>query len=185
MPLNWIDTLILVTVALTTFHGLRRGLVRSIIDLLAAGIAIFVAYAFGGKAAALLENFLHVPAALASIAGFTVSWIIVYLLFDLLGSLVHRFIKASFFAPLNLLGGALLGLGKGIIIVGIILAPIMAFPLPKAVSGELKKSTAVEWLLPVLGESYKIIGRALPKDIPNVSEFYLPSTLPLPKGIGK
>lgn len=176
MSLHWIDIIIIVSLAFTTINGIRRGLIRSIFDVLAMLVAVFVAMAWYKNLAFMLAPYLKIPEMMANVLSFTVCWIIVFYAVQLVGTTVHKVLGRSFFAPINILGGGLLGLGKGLIIIGIVINLVIVFPLPTAISAELSNSVAVEWILPVIGQLYASVFKVMPENVPYVSEFFKTNT---------
>jgi membrane protein required for colicin V production len=172
MTFNFVDITIAIFLALLTFQGLRRGLIRAIFDILAAIIAFFMGMVWYAPAAAYGGAWIKLPPNIGQIVAFIAVWIITYLVISLVGMFLHRLIKSSIFAPLNILGGGFLGLLKGALIVWLSMSLVLALPLPTTATVQLKESIAVRVMLPVLASSYTLIFNMLPKNVPNVKNYF-------------
>ena len=113
MPLNWLDIAIVICVAIGLIKGLRDGFVKQLISLIALVLAIF----FAGKIAIPLRNFVlscitgdGISISLVSALCYIVAFILIIILINLLGKLVHLAIKMTPARPLDILLGGFFGL---------------------------------------------------------------------------
>ena len=116
--MNWADYLLIALVVLSCVAGLARGLLREIIALITWVLAVWLAWSY----APLLEP--HLGGALAAQdvrpwAARTVIFMLVVLLGTAIGVIVSHFVRLSLFTGVDRLFGALFGLLRGWVIVGL------------------------------------------------------------------
>jgi membrane protein required for colicin V production len=116
--MNWADYLLIALVVLSCVAGLVRGLLREVIALTTWVLAVWLAWSY----APLLEP--HLGGALAAQgvrpwAARTVIFMLVVLLGTAIGVIVSHFVRLSLFTGVDRLFGALFGLLRGWVIVGL------------------------------------------------------------------
>src|SRR5665213_679052 len=116
--MNWIDYLLLALIVFSCIAGLMRGLLREVIALVTWIVAVWVAWTYAG----LVEP--HLGGALASESVRT--WVARALVFlavlmvgSTLGLIITHFVRLSLFSRLDRAFGALFGLLRGLIMIGL------------------------------------------------------------------
>ena len=120
-----LDIILLILIALAAFGGWRSGAVAMVISIAVLIIAAVAASAFAGKVGGLL----HIGAPWAwPIVGFMFTFIVLLIA----GSWVKHFIrpKHGLLRGLDGLVGAVLGLARGAIVLGLLLALLQLVHLP-------------------------------------------------------
>ncbi len=154
----WIDYVILAIVGISTAISLRRGFVKEALSLAGWIAAFWVAIAFSGRGAALLEGYVTKPAWRVAIA-FVVLLILVLLacgvVLRMAGLLVEKTGMSGTDRSLGIVFGAL----RGVVIAGllVLLAGLTALP------GAPWWSESV--LLPHLVDLANEIGAFLPSEV--------------------
>ena len=173
MPVSFqpFDVVILTLLAFTTFQGLRRGLIRSIFDIVAFFCAIALAMTWQGELARFLTETFHWGEPLPHVLSFFAVWIATYLVINLIGGGLHRLIRSSIFGPLNFLSGGLIGLIKGTLLVALFLQFIFTLPLPRNLTRPIQASQAVQWIMPVAKMTYPYLFKS--------SAYLFPQGIPL------
>ena len=124
MPLNWLDIVIIICVAVGLIKGLRDGFVKQLMSFIALVLAIF----FAGKIAIPLRDFvlrfitgndIYIP--IVSAVCYIVAFILILLLINLLGKLVSLAIKMTPARPLDILLGGIFGMFIWILSLSILL----------------------------------------------------------------
>ncbi|HEY6452497.1 MAG TPA: CvpA family protein [Steroidobacteraceae bacterium] len=117
--MNWIDYLLIVLMLFSCIAGLMRGLLREVIALVTWVVAVWAAWSF----AALVEG--HLGGALGN--DVTRIWVARALVFlgvlmvgGTAGLVVSHFVRLSLFSGLDRLLGALFGLLRGLVMIGLL-----------------------------------------------------------------
>lgn len=132
-PFNWFDVALVLTICSSAVTGLRSGLARVVVGLIATVVGLLLGFWCYRLVAVKIENYVSTPA-LAEIAGFLLIFFGVLLVGSLFGALlanVFKWIGLSWFD--HLLGGVA-GFLRGILVVAGLAAILVAFapsPLPR------------------------------------------------------
>lgn len=112
-PVNWIDPLLIIVVALFGLRGFFRGLFREIFSIagLIAGFLLAVTYA--RPMASSAEAIWQISPLVLKGSAFIAIFFVVYFLMSTAGWLLHRSEKLLFLKTLNRAGGVAIGVGKG------------------------------------------------------------------------
>jgi membrane protein required for colicin V production len=136
-----------VTVALTTFEGVRQGVVRRAVELVGL-VAIFL---FASRLADLLAPRLESWTGLGESAGFYSSWGVVLIggivLVRLVATGLRKIVHLTIAGWLDRLGGGVLGLTFGLILVSCLFLLITFLPGTKDLRDEIHSSEPAELLL--------------------------------------
>ncbi|GEM_PF-2236995 len=123
--MNWFDWLLIIGVIFSTYWSFRQGFILELFYFLAFVLGLIIAFLFYPSFQPLVEIVFEGPDLAATLSFITV-FILAGAVLVLLGLLCHNFvhfIKLGFF---DRLAGALLGLIRGVIIVGVILVMLVA-----------------------------------------------------------
>lgn|GEM_PF-828426 len=172
MPtLNGLDYVLLLVVAFFTLSGLRRGLVRQIVDLVAWAGSIYLAFTFGNQLAAELNRLfgldVHLNQALGplwgnfaigvsavNVLGFVAVLIMTRIAAGIVANALDMVAKLPVIRSFNVLGGAALGFGKGVLIVFLVATVARALPAG-AFSPHIEGSQVVEAVLSLSPHFYE------------------------------
>ncbi|MEZ5014374.1 MAG: CvpA family protein [Chitinophagales bacterium] len=102
-----IDIIYAFILLFAVIHGFRKGLIHSIVSLIALIIGLMVAVHFSELAATYLEKWLHISGAYVPLIAFVLVFILIYLLFRLLERAMEGFFKLLQLNFINKLAGAL------------------------------------------------------------------------------
>jgi len=152
--ISWIDVFAVIFLAFFIFNGAQRGLIRTLFDIFAVLLALFAAAQIYTLLTTTIMPFLRTQQNVGYVVTFAVLWIALFLALDLLGGALQKFVKVSFIGIVESLGGAVLGLIKGILIIGIFIQLANIFPLPYEAYKGLKNSVAAKLTLPTLRQTY-------------------------------
>lgn len=152
--MNFLDILIALPLGFLIFKGYKRGLIFELASL--AGIVV------GCIVAVRLANWFSLFVGLEGDSAFLVSFFVLFvgvvILAIFLGKLVERFVKLIHVGFLNNLAGALLGMAKGVCIVGVLLYYIAVIDLnEKILTCNLKQSSML--YRPVLKAGSQLVGK--------------------------
>ncbi len=124
--MNWLDILLAAILALSIIGGLKTGLARAGVGVVAVIVGLLVAMWFYPNAAAVLRTAIH-SAAAANVIGFLVLFGIVLAIGGLISFAIEKLLKVVHLSWLNRLLGGAFGLVRGVVICGAIVLLFMAF----------------------------------------------------------
>jgi len=144
--MNWLDIVIILILILPMFIGYRRGLIRTVVPLVAIVLGIIVA----GRAYDNLGGWFHPglfkSEAQANIVAFAIIFILFMAAMAVVANLLHRFFSLLLMGWVDKLGGLVFGLVIGGVISGAILSLIANF-FPSAVEATFERSALAAFLL--------------------------------------
>ena len=120
--------------------GIRRGIIRGIINLLGIVTAIFLAIFWCKEVGEYISLHFRLSRELADILSFILIFLVIYLIARIIEIFLKKIFSLLFVSWIDGLGGALFGLTRGSLIVGILLAIITFIPLPIFLKEQLENS---------------------------------------------
>lgn len=154
---NPVDAALFAFLALFTLEGLRRGLLRELLDLVGLGVSGALALQ-GYEAAGLwLAEKVGLPTVLSHLAGFFAIFFAALTVFTLGSALAERLLGVVFYhGPLrylNSLGGVALGLAKGVVFAALLLRAVTLLP----VGDDLKDAIGQSRVAGRLGDAFSYV----------------------------
>jgi membrane protein required for colicin V production len=122
--MNYIDMFILVLLAWAIFRGVTRGFIRQFSSLAALILGIYGALKLSAFTSQQLEKYIDLSREFLYLTAMGITFIIVFILVNLLGKLLDQLIKSTELSFANKILGVLFSITKTILIVGIILVYI-------------------------------------------------------------
>jgi membrane protein required for colicin V production len=150
--LGLIDIAILVILCFFLLKGILRGLLKEICSLLGLVLGGVFAFTFHLPLAQFLQDSFNLPAQLCIWGAFLSIFLLVVVLFGVIGFVLNRFVKLVFLGGFNRLAGAIFGIIQGVVILSMIVLALNSSVAPDAVRGKLKKSQLAPPFV-TLGES--------------------------------
>lgn len=156
MSLTWVDILLIGILAITFVLGLIKGFMRQIIGILAVIVGLILAVKYYPVFSDVFSTVIQ-KKVLSDFLGFLVIFIAVLCI----GWVISRVLLKAIRGPLRffdrVLGGGV-GLLKGVLICGILLFALLAFPISTA---SIKKSQIAPYCLNVT----KLVVSLIPEDL--------------------
>lgn len=118
--MNGVDAAILIVIVLSSLFGLWRGLIKEVLSLLTWVAALLVARVYSEVLAEILNNVID-SAAVRYVTAFVVLFVVVMMLGTLLNHLMSKLLTVTGLKFADRLLGGVFGLGRGALIVLIIL----------------------------------------------------------------
>lgn len=140
--MNWLDALLLLVILVSVVLGLRRGLVRVSIGLVATFAGIIAGLWFYAAGAALFRPF-GAPRELANLLGFLVIFLIIVVAGLILSRILNTVFKAVGLGWLDWLLGGVFGLVRGVVIAMVLLTSMLAF-----YPGKPPRAVVQSWVAP-------------------------------------
>ncbi len=138
--INWIDVSIMIVILLNMIIGIRRGIIRGIVNLIGVIVAIFLAIFWCKEVGEYISSHSQMSSEIANILGFIIIFLGVYLIVRIIEIFLKKILSLLFVSWIDGLGGALFGLIKGSLIVGILLVIVTFIPLPIFLKEQLENS---------------------------------------------
>jgi membrane protein required for colicin V production len=120
MSLNYIDYVILVILALFLIQGYRKGIIIGLATIAALVLGIYIAVHFSNYLDATLMEHLKPSRKWLPFLSFAITFILVVIAVMIVAKLTEKLVDLVGMGFFNHLGGALLGLVKGVILVSIL-----------------------------------------------------------------
>ena len=147
-----VDIVILAILCFFLLKGVFRGLLKEVCSLLGLVLGGVFAFTFHLPLAQLLQDAFNLPAALCIWGSFLVIFLLIVVVFAVIGFVLHRFVKLVFLGGFNRLAGAIFGIIQGVVILAMIVLALSSSVAPQAVRGRIKSSQLAPPFI-VLGES--------------------------------
>jgi membrane protein required for colicin V production len=153
-----LDYIILAIVLISAVAGLIQGFLREACALVTWVLGVWLAWKLGPSLEPYLGGALR-KAPYGLWAGRAIIFIAVLVIGSIIGAIVNYYVRLSIFSGLDRLLGFVLGLVRGVVIVGV--AIILAQTVRLDGEGWWKKSKLVSQLEPVAGVLRSIVGEHL------------------------
>jgi len=121
MAMNFIDYIILVILVLFLIQGYRKGIIISLASIVALILGIYIAVHFSNYLDATLMKHLHPSQKWLPILSFSITFILVVIAVMVVAKLTENLVSLVGMGFLNHIGGAALGLIKGVILISILI----------------------------------------------------------------
>ena len=125
--MNFLDFLIFAFVGIFIIQGYRKGFIISLATFVALALGIYIAVHFSNLLDSILLENLKPSRSWLPILSFTVTFLLVVIAIILVARVMEKIVDVVGIGFLNQLGGAVLGLIKGIILVSIVIFIISSF----------------------------------------------------------
>lgn len=160
--MNWLDIVIIVGIAITTFVGLKIGLIKTVLSLAGLIVGVVLARIFYIP---LSEQLTFIPqAALAKVAAFALIMLGVMIIAGVLAMVLKWITSVMMLGWVNRIGGAVFGLMLGLILCGALLALWVKF----FGAGETITNSS---LAPILSQFSLVLG-LMPAEFDSIRSFF-------------
>jgi membrane protein required for colicin V production len=160
---NWVDALVILTLAAAFWGGYRNGLVRELVGLAAVVLAWFAAVAFAGPAAEWIAGHWALSPSVARVAAFWTVFLGVFVAIRAAGWLLDRVTKLPVLNIVSGIGGGLAACVKALILLFVILFVALFFPVDRDLRAALKTSPSATFIASFDEPVTAAIDAALPK----------------------
>ena len=161
--MNWLDIVIIAVVVITTFWGLRIGIIKAVLSL--AGLIVGVILA-GHYYVSLSQQLAFIPqASIAKIVAFAIILVVVMVIASVLAWLLKWAASVVMLGWVNRTGGAVFGLVLGAIFCSALLATWVKF---FGIAG----ATAQSGLVTILLDRFPMVLALLPDEFDAVRSFF-------------
>lgn len=138
--INWVDISIMIIILFNLVIGIRQGIIRGIINLIGVITAIFLAIFWFKEVGEYIGLHSRLSEEISNILGFAIIFLGVCLIARIIEIFLKKIFSLLFVSWIDGLGGALFGLTRGSLMVGILLVIITFIPLPVFLEDQLENS---------------------------------------------
>lgn len=160
-----IDIIIILILVFFFISGMKRGLIRQVLDILGIILAFigafYLAHFVAGYLAESIELTYNVSLVIAAVAVF----IGILLLFHALGLVFKKIAEITLFGSVDRVGGGLFGAFKGVLLVSLILVIAFNIPLPEKVHREMRDRPLVIGIYPFLPSLFDLALSLSPSEL--------------------
>lgn len=157
--MNWVDAVIVVIVAISTFSSLRAGFLRQASALIGFVVGVYAALSYHATVAVSLRAYIGDPT-VAKVAAFGLIFVAVWVLSTILAGLVSELLKAIGLAWADHFLGMLMGLLIGLLVVTCLLLLFAYIPIP-GLSEAIRQSSLATFIFQELPH----LKQLLPSDL--------------------
>ena len=122
--MSYIDLIIGAVLAFNVFQGIRRGLILIVMDSLGIVGSIMIAVNLYPELSQYFQMQFQLSNKVADILSFIGFWVVFFFLITTFGRLLNTVFSGSIFGPLNWLGGAFVGLIRGVFFISLLIIPL-------------------------------------------------------------
>jgi membrane protein required for colicin V production len=142
-----LDFVVLGIIAIFVIAGAKRGLVWEILTLAGIALGLWIPYAFRFQILDFIERYTEPGQSrmIADVVVFMVIFSVIYITFSHVGYLLHKVLEKILLGWLDRLLGAFLGLGKGSVLIGLVVAAILLSPWHEQGERLFGKSKMLTW----------------------------------------
>jgi membrane protein required for colicin V production len=159
-PVNWVDPILIVVLALFGLRGFFRGLFREIFSIAGLVTGFLLAVTYSRSVASYAATIWQISPLVLKGSAFVAIFFVVYFLMSTAGWLLHRSESLLFLKTLNRTGGIAIGVGKGAALTALVIFFLsQASWLPRRTRDNLDGSYLVT-PLSYLAESLIRMGKA-------------------------
>jgi membrane protein required for colicin V production len=158
--MNGVDVVLVVVLAGCALRGWWRGFFRECFGLLGliVGVAAALRLTAGGEAA--LQSHLRLPAPAGTGVAFVGIFVVASGTLNVVGVLLSRVVQTGALGAMNGVGGALLGAGKGAVILAFLLLFLHLFPIVSSLDQRVMGSSIARPLVRVASNAIRIGAQA-------------------------
>lgn len=149
------DFLTLLVIGLLAMRGLRKGFIDEAIKVISLGASIIFSIKYHGIGLSIMRNFFPASKGLQVVLGFLVVFVGIYLIFQVLGSILKGLVRMLKLVWVDKTLGLGFGAIKGLIIMCLVVWFVSVFPELKLEEGLKEKSV----LYPVLEQVKNDVSR--------------------------
>lgn len=162
MSFLWLDYVILAIAGMSALMGMIRGFFREAIGLTAWIVILWVSFANFDKLAPYLKVYIGNEMLRFSIA-FTLLFIVIFITVTLVSAFIVKLFKNTGFSPSDKIFGLLFGIGRGVLLVSVLLLAAGLTKMPQTTGWE--DSVLVPKFNPIIQVLYNLLPETVADEI--------------------
>ena len=159
--MNYLDIIIAIILLLFGFKGFRKGLIIEVVTLVAFVVGIWGAMHFSDFTADHLKDVMEIDPKFLNTVAFVLTFVLLVILVNIIGWLLTKAVKAMNLGFFNRLGGAIIGLAKGLLLCSTFVLVINNLQWFGVVKEEVRKESLlypyVEKTVPYLYKGFDLV----------------------------
>ena len=159
--MNYLDIIIAIILFLFGWRGLRKGLIVSIVTLLAFGVGIYGAMRFSDFTAEHLQEVMDIDPKYLNTVAFILTFIVLVVVVNLIGHMIRKAVQSLNLGFFDRLGGFLFGVAKGVLLCSTFVLVLNNLQLLGKVKEEVKQNSFfypyVEKTVPYLYKGFDLV----------------------------
>jgi uncharacterized membrane protein required for colicin V production len=159
-----IGIIIAIIILVFFVDGVRRGLVRQLLEIIGLVAAFICAYDVGHSIAGRYDGVLRLSHRILLIGASVLVFVAVVLLFHLVGLLIGKIVSVTLLGPVDKLGGGIFGALKGVLFVSLLCVLCFSLPLPGGFKEKLRADPVAARIHPILPRLYRAVVRHSPDE---------------------
>lgn len=160
--MNIVDSVLVVFLSLFALRGYFRGFFRESFSLLGLILGLVVAVRYDEPVAVLWKSYWNVSPTVLRAVTFVSLFFLVYFVSNLAGLLLHHWAGLLFLQTVNRAGGVALGIGKGAVLLAVILFSISS---SSWIPQDLKKNMDQSYLVTPLRQFGRTLAQITKTDL--------------------
>ena len=173
MQVNWVDIVILISLLLNIIIGIKKGIIRGVVNIIGIVLAIFFSIFWFQEVGNYVGLLISVSREISNIIGFVLIFLIICLIAKLAEILLKKLFSLLLISWIDHLGGALFGLLRGSLVIGILLIVLSLIPLPVFLKEQLRNSFFANRFAVITTVVYNSLKDWLPSTLQFNSEEFL------------
>jgi uncharacterized membrane protein required for colicin V production len=173
--INWLDLIILVLILRTVYIGAKLGLTAELFNFFGVLVGLVCAVVWYSRTADVLVMNFKLPVWLSQFLCFIIIAQFVRLIFKYGMALLLKILNVQFVPQIERIGGGIIGLGRGVILSGIIIVAIGLIPNDYLKESIEVKSFTGRFLIKAVESTYVSLTFWLPEEQRQTTAFDLTS----------
>lgn len=171
--MNYLDIIIAIILLLFGWRGFRKGLIIEVATLVAFVVGIYGAMHFSDFTAKHLQEVMQIDPKFLNTVAFVLTFVLLVVLVNIIGRLLTKAVKAMNLHFWNKLGGAIIGLAKGLLLCSTFVLVFNNLQWLGVIKEEVKKESFlypyVEKTVPYLYKGFDLV-KGYAKDLQKEEE---------------
>lgn len=159
--MNYLDIIIAIILFIFGWRGLRKGLIISLVSLLAFGLGIYGAMHFSDFTAEHLQDFMNINPKYLNTIAFVLTFILLVVIVNVIGRIVKNAVHELNLGFFDHLGGFVFGLAKGLLLCSTFVLVLNNLQMMGLIKEEVKKESFlypyVEQTVPYLYKGFDLV----------------------------
>ncbi len=152
--MNWVDLFVVISLLAMAANGVKRGLFREIVAVLAVGAGLIVAINYTDWLADQLAGIINFSPHLLFTVSFVLMFIFALIAAKLLGLIFYKMVNPESLNTADKLGGVIIGGVRGVLVLGVLFTLMLFFPSLSRLNSSIDESLLAPSIRQVIPKLY-------------------------------